>query len=285
MKKYLILILFVASAIIGKAQDLDSLTYQNKTNLRPIIDRTKQSTAEDWNEVKVVVNSIVRYINNDTLLILDTDTISHYIQLKDSTVKYITPYQLSISAGGHSPVTLNSEALNSGWSLNSQELTLDSADYMFKSHFAENDSVVKSAKKLDGHPYSNTAYGTSWSGSDSIPPQSAIYNKIQSLAGSVVSITLPYSTSVAGRIAAGVSGVNWPAGWTLTADGLNLIVTHNLGRWVAGVTVFAKTTGTQRQQQFNTAAYNGITCLSNNILEIYSLSVVPKEIVIYITLE
>lgn len=101
----------------------------------------------------------------------------------------------------------------------------------------------------------------------------------------IYSITLPYSTTVAGRIALAVSGVDYPTGWTLTADGLNLVVTHNLARWVSNVTVFAKTTGTERQQLFNTAAYNGITCLSSNALKVYSLATISKDIVLYINFE
>lgn len=101
----------------------------------------------------------------------------------------------------------------------------------------------------------------------------------------IYSITLPYSTTVAGRIALAVSGVDYPSGWTLTADGLNLVVTHNLTRWASNVAVFAKTTGTERQQLFNTAAYNGITCLSSNALKVYSLATISKDIVIYLNFE
>lgn len=102
---------------------------------------------------------------------------------------------------------------------------------------------------------------------------------------SIYSITLPYSTTVAGRIALAVSGVDYPSGWTLTADGLNLVVTHNLNRWTSNVTVFAKTTGTERQQLFNTAAYNGITCLSDNAVKVFSLATISKDIVIYLNFE
>lgn len=102
---------------------------------------------------------------------------------------------------------------------------------------------------------------------------------------SIYSITLPYSTTVAGRIALAVSGVDYPSGWILTADGLNLVVTHNLNRWTSNVTVFAKTTGTERQQLFNTAAYNGITCLSDDAVKIFSLATISKDIVIYLNFE
>lgn len=35
-----------------------TITYLDKTNPNPITDRTKQSTAEDWIEVKTVVNNL-----------------------------------------------------------------------------------------------------------------------------------------------------------------------------------------------------------------------------------
>ena len=99
------------------------------------------------------------------------------------------------------------------------------------------------------------------------------------------SITLPASSTVAGRVALAVEGIDYPEGWVLQGDGLNLVVTHNLTRWASNVTVFAKTTGTERQQLFNTAAYNGITCLSPNVLTVYSLATISKDIVIYINFE
>lgn len=101
----------------------------------------------------------------------------------------------------------------------------------------------------------------------------------------VYSITLPGASNVAGRIALAVEGVDYPVGWVLTADGLNLSVTHNLGRWVTDVKVFAKTTGTQRQQLRDTAAENGLTALSSNELKVYSLATISKDIVIYLTFE
>ena len=101
----------------------------------------------------------------------------------------------------------------------------------------------------------------------------------------VYSITLPGASNVAGRIALAVEGVDYPVGWVLSADGLNLSVTHNLGRWATDVKVFAKTTGTQRQQLRDTAAENGLTALSSNELKVYSLATISKDIVIYLTFE
>jgi hypothetical protein len=101
----------------------------------------------------------------------------------------------------------------------------------------------------------------------------------------VYSITLPYSTSVAGRILLATEGTDYPTGWTLVGDGLNLVVTHNLGRWVTNVTVWANTTGVQRQQLFNTAAHNGVTCTDDDNVTIYSLATISKPIIIYLAFE
>jgi hypothetical protein len=38
---------------------IEPVDYTTKTNFRPIVDRTKQSTAEDWNEVKRVTDALV----------------------------------------------------------------------------------------------------------------------------------------------------------------------------------------------------------------------------------
>ena len=95
-------------------------------------------------------------------------------------------------------------------------------------------------------------------------------------------ITLPYSTTVAGRIAL---ATDYPAGWTLTANGVNLVVTHNLGRWCTDVKVFSIINGTQRQQLRLSAAENGLTALSANQAEVYSLATIAKDIVVYLYFE
>ena len=43
-----------------------SVTYAAKTNVNPIIDETKQSTAGNWNEVKASLDAIVKRMNNYT---------------------------------------------------------------------------------------------------------------------------------------------------------------------------------------------------------------------------
>lgn len=41
------------------------ITYPAKTNAYPIVDRTKQSTAEDWIEVKEVVNQLSKRLHSE----------------------------------------------------------------------------------------------------------------------------------------------------------------------------------------------------------------------------
>lgn len=99
----------------------------------------------------------------------------------------------------------------------------------------------------------------------------------------VFELLLPASTSVSGRIAAAVEGVNYPSGWSLAVGTsvVDLVVTHGLGRRVTSVSVFS-VDGTQEQQLFNTAAYNGIITPDVNTLRVQSLATINKSIKIYI---
>ena len=103
------------------------------------------------------------------------------------------------------------------------------------------------------------------------------------LPASVVSVSLPVASSVAGRIAGAVSGVDYPAGWVLSVgmSYTDIIITHNLNRRVANVTVCA-ITGTEEQALFNTAAFNGWRTPDVNSLLVQSLATVQKQIKIYI---
>ena len=219
MKKVLILIALIAFCFIGYGQTLEKITYENKTNLRPIVDRTKQSTAEDWNEVKAKFNSLVDYLEDTALTVVEVDPV----------------------------------------------YSADKPDIMDR---LENlDSIAGDKKVTAGDTLLTLEQ----------------YRLLAAGSGKTIwHITLPYSTSVAGRIAL---ATDYPAGWTLTADGLNLVVTHNLGRRCTDVKVFAKTTGTQQQQLRGTAAENGLTALSSNQLEVFSLATIAKDIVVYLTFE
>ena len=109
-----------------------------------------------------------------------------------------------------------------------------------------------------------------------------LYDKIESTKN-VYSITLPSSTTVAGRIAGAVEGTDYPTGWVLNAgvSSVDLHIAHGLNRRVSGVSVWA-ITGAEEQQLFNTAAYNGVKTPSINELLIQSLATINKTIKIYI---
>ena len=97
---------------------------------------------------------------------------------------------------------------------------------------------------------------------------------------SVFSITLPSASTVADRVA---GAINVPTGWTLTADGLNLNIQHDLGRYTANVTVWA-VNYIVYQQLAGTAAHNGLT-MTNMKLSILSLATISAQIEIYVILE
>ena len=102
----------------------------------------------------------------------------------------------------------------------------------------------------------------------------------------VYTITLPTSTTVAGRVSGAVEGTDYPTGWTIAAgtSAVDLAVTHGLGRRVASVTVWALT-GTEERQLFGNAAYSGVTTPTVNSLLIESLATIQKTISIYIVFE
>ena len=99
----------------------------------------------------------------------------------------------------------------------------------------------------------------------------------------VEGITLPFASTVAGRIAAATAGTDYPTGWVLAAgtSPVDILITHNTGRRVASVSVCA-ITGTEEQALFNTAAFNGWKTPDSNSLLIQSLATIPKAIKIYI---
>ncbi|MHB8871055.1 MAG: hypothetical protein ACYC5G_01185 [Candidatus Doudnabacteria bacterium] len=98
----------------------------------------------------------------------------------------------------------------------------------------------------------------------------------------VIEMTLPFASTVAGRIAAATEGTDYPTGWVLTVgtSPVDIVITHGTGRRVASVSVCA-VTGTEEQALFNTAAYNGWKTPDTNSLLIQSLATIPKQIKIY----
>ncbi len=99
----------------------------------------------------------------------------------------------------------------------------------------------------------------------------------------VFHISMPLgSGTVQGRIDV---TTDLPPGWILTADGINLIVTHGLDRRVFGVTVWGKTGGTVEQELYDTNRYTLIESTDSNTAKIYGLSLFPGEIVVRIAFE
>jgi len=99
----------------------------------------------------------------------------------------------------------------------------------------------------------------------------------------IIAISLPSASTVAARIVGAVEGVDYPTGWVLAAgvSPVDILITHNLNRRVANVSVVA-ITGTEEQALFNTAAYNGWKTPNVNSLLVQSLATITKPIKIYI---
>lgn len=154
--------------------------------------------------------------------------------------------------------TLNAKAMAGGW----DDAEWDDATGDLKFNIA---TVLDETVNLDGR------YLTSVQ----------VQALIDSGGSSVFSITLPSAASVAARVSA---VIDKPTGWTLTADGLNLDIQHNLGRYTANVTVWAVNYAAEYQQLAGTAAHNGLT-MTNMKLSILSLATIQVQIVIYVILE
>lgn len=73
----------------------------------------------------------------------------------------------------------------------------------------------------------------------------------------VYTITLPSASTVAGRISAAIEGSDYPTGWVLTADDIDIHITHSMDRRIASVNVFSNSLGVERLLLGN-AAYSGL---------------------------
>lgn len=118
--------------------------------------------------------------------------------------------------------------------------------------------------------------GTSWG--ESVPiGQDSVSAQTQT----VYTITLPSSTTVAGRCSGAALGTDYPTGWTVAAgtSAVDLKITHGLGRRIVYVSVFS-VSGSAERQLFNNAAYSGIYAETSSILRIESLATIQTPIVI-----
>ena len=89
-------------------------------------------------------------------------------------------------------------------------------------------------------------------------PEGAV-NKYASSAETqtVITITLPSASTVAGRISAATEGTDYPTGWVLADDGIDIHITHSMDRRIAAVNVFSNGLGVERLLLGN-AAYSGL---------------------------
>lgn len=111
--------------------------------------------------------------------------------------------------------------------------------------------------------------------------------KLDSLKINPITIKLPGYPTVQTRCINAVEGTDYPTGWILQADSNpnDLLITHNLGRSGAIVTVFSIDASGERQL-FANAAFSGIISKpGNNQLVIEGLATVPLTIKIHITFE
>ncbi len=121
---------------------------------------------------------------------------------------------------------------------------------------------------------------------DNLPAGNINKYYIESAYKNVFTIVLPANSTVAGRCSA---PIHLPTGWSVAASGsgVDLLVTHNLGRKVVDVKVFSVdgTSGAERML-LNNAAYSGVvdpTNLNDSVI-IEALATITTNIVIHITL-
>lgn len=64
---------------------IDPVDIESKTNARPVVNRLKQSTAEDWNEVKRITDDIVSFLHIEADdVALDDGNTFHTITFDDA---------------------------------------------------------------------------------------------------------------------------------------------------------------------------------------------------------
>lgn len=98
-------------------------------------------------------------------------------------------------------------------------------------------------------------------------------------------ILLPANSTVAGRIAGAVAGVDYPSGWVLSVgeSEYDIIITHNWDRFIYGINIFSiDTLGKERVLVPFNSAYSGYVANNSNSILIESLTekLTPIRIVI-----
>jgi hypothetical protein len=117
------------------------------------------------------------------------------------------------------------------------------------------------------------------------PTESEVISLISASGNIPPTLIMPTGTSVQERINGMVEGTDYPTGWVLTADGLNLIITHNLGRNLADVTVWANISGDTFNKLEGTSAHatGGLYSYNSaNESAVFSLASLQKPINVYL---
>lgn len=157
---------------------------------------------------------------------------------------------------------LNAVAVGQGW----DEAVWDDASGDLTFNIA---TVFNSLVNLDGRYPTVAEVEALISAGGNIPP----------------TLIMPTGTSVQERINGMVEGTDYPTGWTLTADGLNLVITHNLGRNLADVTIWANISGDTFNKLEGTSAHatGGLYSYNSaNESAVFSLASIQKPINVYL---
>lgn len=181
------------------------ITYEDKDNVIPVVTRKEQATAEDFNEIKEVVNSLVDRANAvgtpgfTYIAFASSDTGAGFTLEYSTSLPYIAILQVAEAI--ETPVAAN---------------------------FAGKWRYLMPEAPKDNTPYVR---------------QNGSWIVLPGMKQMVYTINLSASSDVAARISGGYTimcGEDEVEGWTLEADaGVNLLITHNLaGRKIAEVKVW-----------------------------------------------
>lgn len=189
---------------------IEKITYADKSNTIPVVDRPLQATAEDFNEIKEVVNSLVDRANAvgtpgfTYIAFASSDTGTGFTLEYSTSLPYIAILQVSEAI--ETPVAAN---------------------------FAGKWRYLMPEAPKDNTPYVR---------------QNGVWIVLPGMKQMVYTINLSASSDVATRIAGGYTikcGADDVEGWTLAADaGVNLLITHTLeSRKIAEVKVWETVSG------------------------------------------
>jgi hypothetical protein len=151
---------------------------------------------------------------------------------------------------------LNAVAVGQGW----DEAVWDEEAGDLKFYI---DSVLNFTVNLDGR----------------YPTSEEVADLIAAGATTIFTLNMPSGATVQQRIDGMTEGVDYPTGWVLNESGLDLVVTHSLGRQIANVTIFSNNTGDIWQQLPGTSAFSSLySGSSDNTAQITSIATVNLPI-------